>query len=92
VCVHPHESRRRAGSLHDALKGAATPVSNRRQMAHLDARWIIRPVGKLTHGRNSNPVSLIRAGFCAEYRVRGRGIFVSGLNAQPTDGNLTTER
>jgi hypothetical protein len=61
-------------------------------MAHLDARWIIRPVGKLTHGRNSNPVSLIRTGIRAEYRVRGRGIFVSGLNAQPTDGNFTTER
>jgi hypothetical protein len=61
-------------------------------MARLDARWIIPAVGKLTHGRISNPVSLIRVGVCAEYRVRGRGIFVSGLNAQPTDGNLTTER
>jgi hypothetical protein len=58
----------------------------------LDARWIFPAVGKLTHGRNSNPVSLIRAGICAEYRVRGRGIFVFDLNAQPTDGNLTTER
>jgi hypothetical protein len=46
-------------------------------MAHLDARWIIPAVGKLTHGRNSNPASLIRAGLAAEYRVRGRGIFVS---------------
>ena len=61
-------------------------------MALLDARWIIGAVGKLTHGRNSNPVSLIRAGVCAEYRIRGRGIFVSGLDAQPTDGNFTTER
>jgi hypothetical protein len=61
-------------------------------MAHLDARSIIGAVGKLTHGRNSNPVSLIRTGIRAEYRVRGRGIFVSGLNAQPTDGNFTTER
>jgi hypothetical protein len=61
----------------DARKGAAASVSNRRQMAHLDARWIIRTVGKLTHGRNSNPASLIRTGFCAEYRIRGRGIFVS---------------
>jgi hypothetical protein len=61
-------------------------------MARLDARWIFWPVGKLTHGRNSNPVSLIRSGAPAEYRVRGRGIFVSGLNAQPTDGNFTTER
>jgi len=61
-------------------------------MALLDARWIIPAVGKLTHGRNSNPVSLIRSGAHAEYRVRGRGIFVSGLTAQPTDGNFTTER
>ena len=61
-------------------------------MARSDARSNVSPIGKLTHGRNSNPASLIRSGVPAEYRVRGRGIFVSGLNAQPTDGNLTTER
>jgi hypothetical protein len=71
------ENRQRAGSKPDALKGAATRASNPRQMAHLDARWIIRAVGKLTHGRISNPASLIRSGSSAEYRVRGRGIFVS---------------
>jgi hypothetical protein len=38
------------------------------------------------------PCPLIRIGLRAEYRIRGRGIFVFGLNAQPTDGNLTTER
>ena len=45
-----------------------------------------------TDGATLDASDTTRAGFCAEYRVRCRGIFVSGLNAQPTDGNLTTER
>jgi hypothetical protein len=58
-------------------EGCGAELSKGPRMARLDARWIMRPVGKLTHGRNSNPVSLIRTGIRAEYRVRGRGIFVS---------------
>ena len=47
--------------------------------------------GKLTHGRNSNPASLIRTGFPAEYRIRGRGIFVSRPE-RPTDHGLPHDR
>jgi hypothetical protein len=63
-----------AGRTHCRVR---TPGVEAARMAPLDARWIISPVGKLTHGRISNPASLIRSGIPAEYRVRGRGIFVS---------------
>ena len=81
-----------AMSRRSAPKGVG---GNRRSdglMALLDARWIIRAVGKLTHGRNSNPASLIRAGIRAEYRIRGRGIFVFGLTPNRPRTTRTTER
>src|ERR671916_335011 len=59
--------------------------------ARSDARSLIRAIGKLAHGRNSNPVSLIRSGVRAEYRVRGRGIFVS-RPVRPTDRRKLHDR
>ena len=52
----------------------------------------IRPVGKLTHGRKANPAPLIRFGFRAEYRVRGRGIFASRPVHRPTDHGTPHDR
>jgi len=60
-------------------------------MARSDARSNVSPIGKLTHGRNSNPASLIRSGVPAEYRVRGRGIFVSRPE-RPTDRRKLHDR
>src|SRR3954451_16395481 len=72
-------------------KGTGRRASKRPWRSRPDALSRIRPTGKLPHGRNSNPVSLIRSGVLAEYRVRGRGIFVS-RPVRPTDRRKLHDR
>src|SRR5215217_8915899 len=72
-------------------EGHGERSSKRDVTARTDARSAVFPIGKLTHGRNSNPASLIRTGRRAEYRVRDRGIFVSRPE-RPTDHGTPHDR
>src|SRR5215210_7118723 len=72
-------------------EGHGRPPSKRVPTACTDVRSAVCPIGKLTHGRNSNPASLIRFGRRAEYRVRGRGISVSRPE-RPTDHGTPHDR
>src|SRR5215210_8593037 len=72
-------------------EGHGRPPAKRVPTARTDARSAACPIGKLTHGRNSNPASLIRSGRRAEYRVRGRGIVVSRPE-RPTDHGTPHDR
>src|SRR5215217_3076254 len=79
------------GPVEREAEGCASPSSKGLGTSRPDARSRVLTVGKLPHGRNSNPVSLIRSGVRAEYRVRGRGIFVS-RPVRPTDRRKLHDR